>query len=96
MKNYWVYILASKKNGTLYIGVTDDLVQRVYEHKCNFVKGFTQKYQIHDLVYFEQHQDIKEAILREKQLKEWQRFWKIKLINQQNPNWNDLYSEILK
>lgn len=95
MRNYWVYILASRQNGTLYIGVTDDIVQRVYEHQNDLVDGFTKKYPVHNLVYFEQHHDVKEAILREKQLKKWKRYWKIKLINQQNPTWIDLYDSII-
>lgn len=94
-KKYFVYILASKKNGTLYIGVTDDLVRRVYEHKNNLVEGFTKKYGVHELVYFERHIDINEAILREKRMKKWKRYWKMKLINQMNANWGDLYSSII-
>lgn len=85
MKNYFVYILTSQKNGTLYIGVTSDLVKRVYEHKNDFVRGFTKRYQVHTPVYFEQHGDIEEAILREKQLKKWKWVWKIKLIETENP-----------
>lgn len=96
MKNYYVYILAGKKNGTLYIGVTSDLVKRVWEHKNNLVKGFTEKYNVHLLVYYEQFEDIEQAILREKQMKKWNRYWKIKLINKINPNWDDLYEQIIK
>jgi len=92
---YYTYITASRHNGTLYIGVTSDLVKRTYEHKQKFVKGFSQKYNIDKLVYFEQHLDIKSAIAREKQLKKWNRAWKIKLIEKENPNWNDLYGKIL-
>lgn len=92
---YYVYILASKKNGTLYIGVTNDLAKRVYEHKNNLVEGFTKKYQVHNLVYFESYEDIKEAILKEKRLKKWNRAWKIKLINGMNPEWRDLYNSIV-
>lgn len=92
---YYVYILANGKNGTLYIGVTDNLVRRVWEHKNNLVKGFTEKYNVHNLVYFEQHLDINEAILREKQMKKWKRYWKIKLINKFNPTWSDLYNQII-
>ncbi|HVT01481.1 MAG TPA: GIY-YIG nuclease family protein [Patescibacteria group bacterium] len=95
MKSYWVYILANKRNGTLYIGVTSDLVKRVWEHKNNLVKGFTNKYDIHTLVYFEQTSDINEAIKREKQLKKWNRIWKLKLIEETNPEWKDLYKEII-
>jgi putative endonuclease len=92
---YFVYILASKKNGTLYIGVTNDLIKRIHEHKNDLVDGFTKEYQIHTLVYFEEFKDIKEAILREKQMKKWKRFWKIKLIEKVNPNWEDIYSNII-
>jgi putative endonuclease len=93
-KNYYVYILASKKLGTLYIDVTSDLVKRVYEHKKNLVEGFTQKYNIHDLIYFETTQSIESAIAREKQLKKWNRKWKLELIEKHNPEWKDLYEEI--
>jgi putative endonuclease len=89
-----VYILASDKNGTLYIGVTSNLIQRIWQHKSNLVDGFTKKYSIHLLVYFERHASMRSAILREKQLKEWQRSWKIRLIQSLNPNWRDLYDEI--
>jgi len=92
---YYVYILASGKNGTLYIGVTDNLVRRVWEHKHNLVKGFTEKYGVHELVYYEQHQDIEQAILKEKQMKKWKRYWKMKLINKFNPEWSDLYGQII-
>jgi len=92
---YCTYILSSKKNGTLYIGVTDNLIRRVWEHKNNLVKGFTEKYGVHNLVYYEQHKDINEAIIREKQMKKWKRYWKIKLINKFNPSWKDLYSSIV-
>ncbi len=91
----YVYILSSFKNGTLYIGVTSDLKRRIWEHKHNLVKGFTQEYGIHNLVYYEQFEDIEQAILREKQMKAWKRFWKIKLINKFNPSWNDLYNSIV-
>ena len=90
----YVYVLASKKNGVLYTGVTSDLIKRVYEHKNNLVDGFTKKYNVHNLVYFEQHEDISNAILREKQMKKWKRFWKIKLINTVNPAWEDLYEKV--
>jgi len=93
-KTYYTYIMASKRNGTLYIGVTSDLIKRVYEHKNNLVAGFTRKYKIHLLVYFEQHLDVKVAIHREKRLKEWQRKWKLALIEKSNPQWIDLYDEI--
>jgi putative endonuclease len=95
MKNYYIYILASKKNGTLYIGITGDLIKRIDEHKQNTVAGFTKKYNVHTLVYYEVFQDIEEAILREKQMKKWNRSWKINLIEEKNPEWKDLYSEII-
>lgn len=92
---YYVYVLASKRNGTLYIGATNNLVKRVYEHKNDLVEGFTKKYQVHNLVYFEPYENINEAISREKQIKKWKRYWKIKLINKTNPEWKDLYTEIV-
>ena len=92
---YYVYILASKKNGTLYIGVTSDLIKRVYEHKNELVESFTQKYAIHNLVYFEITESIESAIMREKQLKKWNRAWKINLIEKSNPGWNDLYLDLI-
>ena len=95
MKDYYVYILASKKNGTLYIGVTNDLIRRVYEHKHGFVNGFTKKYQVHRLVYYEHTHDVKSAIQKEKQMKKWKRQWKIELIEDMNPGWNDLYDEVV-
>jgi putative endonuclease len=90
-----VYILASMRNGTLYVGVTSDLVRRVWEHKQDFVEGFTAKYHIHQLVYFELHRNMAEAILREKRIKKWNRAWKIELIEKNNPEWNDLWPQIL-
>jgi putative endonuclease len=95
MKDYYVYILASKKNGTLYIGVMNDLIRRVYEHKNDFVNGFTKKYQVHRLVYYEHTHDVKSAIQKEKQMKKWKRQWKIELIEDMNPGWNDLYDEVV-
>jgi putative endonuclease len=89
-----VYILASKRNGTLYVGVTSDLVQRVWEHRNNAVEGFTKRYGVHRLVYYEMHADIRQAILREKQLKKWNRAWKVELIERQNPQWNDLWPHV--
>jgi putative endonuclease len=91
---YWVYILASKLGGTLYIGVTNDLIRRVYLHRNDAVPGFTKKYQVHMLVYFEQFSEIEHAISREKRLKKWPRAWKIQLIEKANPNWDDLYPSI--
>jgi putative endonuclease len=96
MKQYFVYILASKKNGTLYIGVTNDLTRRVYEHKEKLVEGFTKKYNVQLLVYYEIHNSIIEAIKREKALKKWYRKWKIELIEKDNPEWKDLYKELIK
>ncbi|MBI3459065.1 GIY-YIG nuclease family protein [Candidatus Azambacteria bacterium] len=90
IRNYYVYILASKKNGTLYIGVTNDLIKRIYEHKNDLLEGFTKKYQVHILVYFEQTDDIKSAIEREKNIKKWNRNWKLKLIEKSNSTWVDL------
>jgi len=90
-----VYILASKPNGTLYIGVTSDLAKRVWEHKNDSVEGFTKKYGVHRLVYYELHDDKPEAITREKQVKKWNRAWKLELIEKQNPGWNDLWEGII-
>ncbi|MBN1367573.1 MAG: GIY-YIG nuclease family protein [Dehalococcoidales bacterium] len=95
-KEYYVYILASKHYGTLYIGVTNDLIRRVYEHKNNLIEGFTKRYKVHNLVYFEQGEDITSAIEREKQLKFWHRKWKIRLIEEMNPEWKDLYDELIE
>ena len=94
-KNFCVYILASKRNGTLYIGVTSDLIKRVWQHKEGVIEGFTRDYNVKKLVYYEQHGDAQSAIRREKRLKEWQRQWKIDLIEKNNPNWTDLYLSIL-
>lgn len=94
MQSYFVYILASKKNGTLYIGVTSDLIKRVWLHKSKVTKGFTEEYGVDKLVYFEDTVDVLSAITREKQLKKWNRAWKIRLIEEQNPNWEDLYNTI--
>lgn len=96
MKNYYVYILASKRNGTLYVGVTNDLIRRVYEHKEGIADGFTKKYNVKNLVYYELHEDIKTAIMKEKQMKKWNREWKIELIEKLNPEWKDLYLELTK
>ena len=95
MKYYYVYILASRKNGTLYVGVTSDLIKRIYEHKQNFIEGFTNKYNVHTLVYYEVHNDIKKAIIREKQIKRWNRRWKLRLIEEMNSEWRDLYNEMI-
>jgi putative endonuclease len=94
-KQYYVYILASKKNGTLYIGVTGDLIKRVWEHKNDLVESFTKRYKVHNLVYFETTDNVESAIQREKQLKKWERKWKIELIEKQNSEWRDLYQELI-
>ena len=93
-KTYCTYILASKRNGALYIGVTGNLANCVYEHKCNMISGITSLYAIHLLVYFEYHQDPGAASLREFSIKEMHRIWKLDLIEQYNPEWRDLYPEI--
>lgn len=90
-----VYILASKRNGTLYTGVTSNLVQRIWQHKNNMVAGFTEKHAVHRLVYFEFHNAITDAIMREKRVKAWKRQWKISLIEKDNPYWNDLWESII-
>jgi len=94
-KNYYVYILASKRNGTLYIGITADLVKRVWEHRSKFVEGFTNKYAVDKLVYYEIFEDPENAIRREKRLKKYNRKWKIDLVEQKNPDWRDLYQELI-
>jgi putative endonuclease len=93
-KQYFVYILASSRNGTLYVGITSDLIRRVWEHKNKQVDGFTKKYHIDHLVYFEVFEDPENAIRREKRLKFYKRKWKIELIENANPEWKDLYQEI--
>jgi putative endonuclease len=93
-RQYYVYILASRIGGALYIGVTNDLVRRVYEHKSKAVPGFTKRYDVALLVYFEVFEDIEAAITREKRLKKWNRAWKIRLIEERNPNWIDLFPSI--
>jgi len=95
MQESYVYILASKRNCTLFVGVTANLIRRVWEHKNKLFKGFTAQYNVDKLVYYEQHQDICIAIQREKRLKEWQRKWKINLIEKNNPSWNDLYDQLV-
>ena len=94
MHDYYIYILASAKCGVLYIGVTNDLLRRTWEHKHDVIKGFTSKYKVHMLVYYEHTTDIYAAIAREKQLKNWHRDWKFNLIESMNPDWHDLYAEI--
>ena len=93
MKEYYVYILASKRNGTIYIGVTNNLKKRIYEHREGLIGGFTKKYNVKILVYFESVSDINSALIREKQLKKWERKWKLELIEKKNPEWKDLYEE---
>lgn len=95
MKQYFVYMLASKRNGTLYIGVTNNLIRRVYEHKKKLVEGFTKKYNVQLLVYYETYNNIIEAIKREKAMKKWYRKWKVELIEKNNPEWKNLYEEII-
>jgi len=90
-----VYILASKRNGTLYIGVTSDLAKRIWEHRNNMVEGFTKRYRVHHLVWYELHESMESAIQREKRLKEWKRVWKLELIEKTNPDWQDLYHRIV-
>ena len=90
-----VYILSSKRNGTLYIGVTSNLQKRTWEHKNNLAEGFTKKYGVHRLVYYELHEDMVSAIKREKQMKKWNRGWKLELIERQNPSWRDLWEGII-
>ncbi len=92
---YYVYLLASQRNGTLYIGVTANLAKRVWEHKNDLADGFTKKYRVHELVWYEAHQDIHAAIAREKTMKAWKRAWKLQLIEAENPDWRDLYDEII-
>ena len=94
-KSFYVYIMASKRNGTLYVGVTSDLLKRVWEHKMKLAEGFTETYDIDRLVYYEQCQDVEYALRREKRLKKYNRQWKIDLIEKLNPDWKDLYEELL-
>ena len=94
MRNYFVYILASERNGTLYIGVTNNLAKRVYEHRHDLVEGFTKKYKVHQLVHYEATNDIHSAIALEKRWKKWNREWKVELIERTNPYWKDLFEEI--
>jgi len=95
MNEYYVYILVSNKNGTLYTGVTSNIRKRMFEHKSNIVEGFTKKYQVHRLVYVESTNNIGEALLREKRIKKWKREWKIKLIEERNPKWKDLSDNLV-
>ncbi len=95
METYYVYILTNKKRGVFYVGVTRDLIKRIWQHKNRMGQGFTSKYNLHNLVYFELYQEVTDAIQREKRLKRWKRSWKIKLIEKANPRWQDLYSSLL-
>jgi putative endonuclease len=90
-----VYLLASKRNGTLYAGVTSNLGKRVWEHKNNVVEGFTKKYKVHTLVWYEVHETMESAIRREKAIKDWKRAWKLNVIEEMNPQWRDLYEDLL-
>ena len=94
-KHYYVYILCNKRKGTLYTGITSNLIKRIWQHKNEAVEGFTKQYGLKCLVHFEQYQDVKEALLREKRIKKWNRQWKINLIEQNNPNWDDLYQKLV-
>ena len=91
---YCTYIMASRRNGTLYVGITGDLVRRVWEHREGVVAGFTRQYRVKHLAWYEPHEDVAAAILREKQIKEWKRAWKIELIEAMNPDWRDLWFDI--
>jgi putative endonuclease len=91
---YYVYVLASERNGTLYVGVTNNIVRRVYEHREGLVEGFTRQHSVKHLVHFEEYSDVHSAIQREKRLKKWKRDWKLRLIGKSNPDWVDLYSSI--
>ena len=95
MEDSYVYILSSKKHGTLYIGITSDLIKRISEHKNKLRKGFSEKYDVNKLVYYEVFNDIENAIIREKRLKKWNRDWKIRLIEENNPEWIDLYESLI-
>jgi putative endonuclease len=90
-----VYIMASKKNGTLYVGVTSNLVKRIWEQKNNMVEGFTKRYGVHQVIWYELHASMESALAREKRLKDWKRAWKLELIEKKNPDWQDLYSTIV-
>ncbi len=96
MKNYYIYIITNKPKGTLYIGMTNNLVRRGYEHRNGLIDGFTKKYNLNRLVYFEVFNCVEDAIVREKRLKKWNRQWKIDLIEKVNPNWDDLYEKLVK
>lgn len=91
---YYLYILANKKNGVLYVGVTNDIQKRIFQHKKQLIKGFTSRYNVDKLIYFEEYRNVREAIIREKNIKKWKRQWKIDLIEKINPLWKDLYADI--
>ena len=93
-KGGYVYLLTNKRNGTLYAGVTSDLGRRAWEHRSEAVPGFTRRYGVHRLVWFERHDDIRDAIAREKAIKKWRRAWKLRLIEERNPEWRDLYEDL--
>ncbi len=95
MKQPCVYILANRRNGTLYIGVTSNLIQRVWQHKNDLIDGYSRRYSTHTLVWYESHERMENAIVREKRLKEWRRTWKLELIEKENPEWRDLYPEFV-
>lgn len=95
MKRFYVYILARERNGTLYIGVTNNLIRRIFEHKEKLIEGFTKTYNVTQLVYFEESNNVHNALAREKQLKNWKRAWKLELIEKENPEWNDLYNDLI-
>jgi putative endonuclease len=95
MMRYFVYLMASRRNGVLYTGITSNIVKRVWEHKNGSVEGFTKKYDVNKLVYYEIFEDVEEAILRERRIKKWNRGWKIRLIESLNPEWKDLYEDII-
>ena len=93
-KEFYVYILASKRNGTLYTGVTSNLIKRIWQHKNDLIDGFSKKYNVKNLVYYEAHSNAESAITREKRIKKWRRAWKLRIIEEKNPGWKDLYEEI--
>lgn len=93
---YYVYVLASRRNGTLYVGVTNDLVRRIWEHREGVVEGFSNRYGVKQLVHFEEYPDVRDALQREKNLKHWSRAWKLQLIEGSNPDWRDLYEDIAR
>jgi putative endonuclease len=95
VKQPCVYLLASRRNGTLYVGVTSDIIKRIWEHKNDAVEGFTKRYGVHILVWYEMHQTMESAITREKQIKDWKRQWKLELIEKENPQWTDLYDGLV-